>query len=82
MMQSKKKIAPASRDYHLAACKTDPDAFKKFVETSPVLDITKESGLDDENIPAEGALTAEDKAMCSALGLSEETYKTTGKKAA
>lgn len=77
-----KKIAPASREYHLAACRSDPDAFREYIKTAPVLDITKDSGLDDENIPEGGDLSAEDKAMCSMLGITEEAYKSTGKKVA
>jgi phage I-like protein len=77
-----KKIAPASREYHLAACKSNPEAFQEYVKTAPVLDITQESGLDDETIPEGGELSAEDKAMCSALGIDEAAYKSHGKKAA
>lgn len=76
---SGKKIAPTSRDYHLAACRQDPEAFKKYIETAPVLDIALNSGLDDKQIPGGGELTAEDKALCSELGISEDEYKATGK---
>lgn len=70
------KIAPASRDYHTAACREDGglDRFLKMVEASP--EIAGKSGLDDK-APAtknKTTLTDEELAVCRALGLSEEDY--------
>lgn len=77
------KIAPASKDYHLAACKTDPAAFDKFIEGAPTLAVTEGSGLDEKSPNANSSLDDADKAMCSALGLDEAEYaKHNGKAAA
>ncbi|MEM7667518.1 MAG: phage protease [Pseudomonadota bacterium] len=70
------KIAPASRDYHVAACKADPAAFDAFIEGTPKLPVTEGSELDGKKPDDKGTseLTAEDKAMCRDLGISEEDY--------
>lgn len=69
------KIAPASRDYHLAACREDGglERFGKLVEASPV--IAGSSGLDtkDPN-KTTTSLSDEEKAACRALGMSETDY--------
>jgi phage I-like protein len=69
------KIAPASRDYHIAACKAQ-DGLKNFnamVAASP--EIAPKSGLDTKTPgTTKPALTAEEIATCSALGLSHEDY--------
>ncbi len=72
------KVAPASRDYYLAQCRKDGglDEFKAFVAAAPVL--TGVSGLDDKrasNTGGKGELTAEEKAVCAAMGLTEEAFK-------
>jgi phage I-like protein len=72
-----KKIAPASKAYHLAACKNEGgvDAFKAMVGELPVNPITQPSDLDGKNPPnAGGALTAEEKAICKNLGLTHEQF--------
>lgn len=71
------KIAPASKDFYLATCRKDGglDEFKKFVTTAPVLT----TGTDLDKKPASGGasgeLTADEKAVCSAMGLSEDQFK-------
>jgi phage I-like protein len=69
------KIAPSSRDYHIAACQAQ-DGLKNFtamVAASP--GIAANSALDDK-MPgtATPALTAEEIATCSALGMSREDF--------
>lgn len=70
------KVAPASRDYHIAACRTD-DGLKNFrtmVDASPV--IAGKSGLDDKDPDAKNktALSDEEVAACRALGLTEKEF--------
>jgi phage I-like protein len=72
-----KKIAPASKAYHLAACKNEGgvDAFKAMVGELPVNPITQPSDLDGKKPPNAGStLTAEEKAMCAQTGVSHEDY--------
>lgn len=70
------KIAPASRDYHLATCRAEGglERFKGFVETAPA--IASPSGLEQKK-PGQGAglYTEEQLAVCRQLGLDPaETY--------
>lgn len=74
------KITPASKDYHVAQCRSDGglDRFKEFVKSAPVLG----NGTDFENKDlnqGKGALTNEDKAVCQQLGITEEEFLTTKK---
>lgn len=69
------KIAPASVDYHKAACAEDGglDRFKAFVDAAPKLLV--DSGLDDKEPPdANRTLTADEKALCQQMGLDEAEY--------
>lgn len=71
------KIAPASKDYYVAMCRQDGglDQFKKFLESAPV--IGNPSDLDSKD-PTKGqgkALNAEQKEICSALGITEEEFQ-------
>lgn len=72
------KIAPASKDYHLAACKASADGltnFKTFIESAPVLDVAKNSGLDQEDsAKGKATLSADEKKIASQLGISEEDF--------
>lgn len=72
------KVAPASKDFYLATCRKDGglDAFKKFVESAPVL--TAASDLDTKkasNAGGDKQLTADEKTMCATLGVTEEQFK-------
>jgi len=68
------KITPATKDYHVAQCRQEGglERFKAFVATAPkVADATDL----DKRKPEHGtALNAEEKAICSQLGISEEDY--------
>ena len=70
------KIAPASRDFYVAACRTEGglESFKKLIEASPV--IAGDSGLNDKDVTAQNktALSEEELAACRALGMSGEDF--------
>ncbi|MEL6503478.1 MAG: phage protease [Pseudomonadota bacterium] len=72
-----KKIAPADRDFYLSTCRNDPEGFDKYVKGAPELALAKDSGLDEKKPDAGKNLSDEDKAMCAALGVSEEAYAAT-----
>jgi phage I-like protein len=69
------KIAPSSRDYHIAACQAQ-DGLKNFtamVDASP--EIAANTAMDDKKPgAATTALTTEEIATCSALGMSREDF--------
>lgn len=69
------KIAPASRDYHLATCRAEGglERFRSFIATQPV--IAGASGLDGKDPVAQpGKLNAEELAVCRQLGMSPEDF--------
>lgn len=69
------KIAPASRDYHLATCRAEGglERFRSYVAAAPV--IAQPSGLDGKPvIRAEGKLSAEEIAVCRQLGMTEAEF--------
>lgn len=70
------KIAPSSKDYHLAACRVDGglERFTAFVASAPVL---THAAINSQVPPAQGnqtTLTPEEKAICSQMGLSEDAF--------
>lgn len=69
------KIAPSSRDYHTAACRSEGGLanFQAMVEASPV--IAAKTDLDNRD-PDKGAtaLSSEEIAACRALGMSETEF--------
>lgn len=72
------KIAPGSKDYHLAACRASNEgltAFKSFVDAAPVTDLAKNSGLETQD-PAKGkaALSADEKLIADQLGIAHEDF--------
>ncbi len=72
------KIAPASRDYHIAACKTEGGLanFQAMVSASPV--IAAKSGLDGKEPPkGAGTLTPEEIAICRQMGISKAEFLAT-----
>ncbi len=66
------RLVPAQRDWAVGYASREPDAFKAFVAAQPVI-------LSDGRVataaPGEGQLTAEQKALCSNLGITEEAFK-------
>lgn len=71
------KIAPVSKEFYLAACRKDGglDEFKKFVASAPVLTATTDLDKKPAASNAAGELTADEKAVCAAMGLTEEQFK-------
>lgn len=72
------KITPASRDYHLAACRSGPEgrsAFKTFIGSAPTTDLARDSGLAAAD-PEQGkaTLSADEKKIARQLGLSEDEF--------
>jgi phage I-like protein len=70
------KIAPASKEYHLAACRVEGglERFTAFVASAPVL---TQTAINSQVPPAQGSqtqLTPEEKAICSQMGLSEDAF--------
>lgn len=70
------RIAPASRDYHVAACRVPGglDRFQAMVEASP--ELAGKSGLDGKPAQARNriTLTDEERATCRAPGLSAADF--------
>lgn len=70
------KIAPASRDYHLATCRAEGglQRFRDFVAAQPV--IAPPSGLDGKPVPKADTKTlgAEELAVCRQLGMTAEEF--------
>ena len=71
------KITPASKDYYKGTCATEEglNSFRAFVDAQP--EIAGNSGLEDKETPAAGALrslTNAQKELCSAMGIAEEVY--------
>lgn len=70
------KLAPAQRDWGLAAAKKDLAGFKSYADSAPVI-VTPAAA---PRTPAAGgdpeaALTSEEQAVCKSLGLTEEAFK-------
>lgn len=70
------KIAPSSKDYHIAACRTDGGlaAFNTMVEAAP--EIAGDTGLGDKEPPKStaGKLSDEELATCRALEITPEEF--------
>jgi phage I-like protein len=69
------KVAPASKDYHLASCRAEGglQRFKDFVASAPVIAASPELDKRDPKDKAT-ALNAEELAMCRMMGVSEEVF--------
>ncbi len=70
------KIAPVSRDYHLATCRAEGglQRFRDFAAAQPV--IAPPSGLDGKPLPKADskALSSEELAVCRQLGMTAEDF--------
>lgn len=68
------KIAPSSKDYHLATCRTEGglDRFRAFVAGAPVIAGGPATEKKPETPP--GVLSAEELAVCRQLGMSPEDF--------
>ena len=70
------KVAPASKDYHLASCRAEGglERFNAFIGAAPV--IAPNSALDGKKAgDTPSALTAEELAVCRQLGMDPATFK-------
>lgn len=70
-----KKIAPADRDFYVAACRAEGglDRFRDWAKTTP--QIAAPSGLDGKQPKGGGAgLSEDERAACRALGVSEAEF--------
>jgi len=71
------KIAPATKEYYLAQCRTEGglERFKEFVASAPKIAAASDSGLDGRKPgQGEGQLSEQEKAVCRNLGITEEAY--------
>jgi phage I-like protein len=72
-----KKITPATADYHRAACREEGGLkrFQEFAKAAPV--VAPDSGLDgkDASKGANGGLSPEQLAICTAMAIAPEDYK-------
>ncbi|CAM3975204.1 phage protease [Phaeobacter inhibens] len=69
------KIAPSSRDYHVAACRSEGglEKFQQLVDASPV--IAADSELRDKTPTAQNkALSPDELAICRQMGLTPEEF--------
>lgn len=71
------KVTPAGRDWALAYAAKDPDGFAQFVASQPTIvrDGALVPGLTPPGGDKPGALSPEEKAVCAAMGLSEDEYR-------
>ena len=71
------KVTPAQRDWAMAYAKTDPEGFGKYVEATPAIVKPGRTGRGAPGTVAdpEAELTADELAVCSAMGVKPEDYK-------
>lgn len=73
------KVSPAMRDWALALCRSNPDSFDEFVSRVPPI-ITFGSQFDDMAVNrtnggrGKSALSADQLAICNAMGLDPKDY--------
>lgn len=76
------KVAPAQKDWAVAFANKDLQGFEDFLKTQPVI-VSPDSALKGEAPAKASALDAEQKALCSSMGISEEDFlKTLNEEAA
>ena len=69
------KLAPAQRDWGLASAKKDLDSFKAYAASAPVIVTPAALSQARPAAPdADAPLTAEEKAVCGQLGISEDGF--------
>jgi phage I-like protein len=74
------KLAPAQKDWATAYASSDLAGFKAFIEKAPVV-VTPGSVVTGKPGDSDGPLSAEDKAVCAAMGISEADFLKTKKEA-
>lgn len=71
------KVSPAMKDWATSLAKSNPDAFESFVAAAAVIvpvGQRPKGGADLQAVTADGALSEEDKAICSSMGITEEDF--------
>ncbi|MDE0717156.1 MAG: hypothetical protein OXH64_04355 [Rhodospirillaceae bacterium] len=68
------KVAPANREWALGYAKKDAEGFAQFVKGAPKILSDGRVAPATDGKEAGDALTADEKAVCRAMGLSEEDY--------
>jgi len=74
------KVPPANRDWAIAYHAKDPEGFAKFLGGQPA--IVTAGAAPGGKVEGDGALDADDLAMCSAMGIDPEEFKKTRQKEA
>ncbi len=74
------KVPPANRDWAIAYHSKDPEGFAKFLGGQPA--ILTAGAAPGGKVEGDGALDADDLAMCSAMGIDPEEFKKTRQKEA
>lgn len=74
------KVAPANKDFYLAACQAEGglERFQAAMKDAPV--IAAPSGLDQKPPTNSAQLSAEDQAICTQMGISAEDFVAEKKK--
>ena len=69
------KVTPAQRDWALGYAKADPNGFTAYLAAQPV--IVAPGARQGDNLPADpdAALSADELAVCTAMGLTIDQYK-------
>ncbi|MGA7673536.1 MAG: phage protease [Rhizomicrobium sp.] len=67
-----RKLVPAQRDWAISYCSRDPKGFDDMIGKAPTI---LANGRTAPNSAADGELDDDQKAICSALGLDEKTFK-------
>ncbi len=71
------KLTPGQRDWALGYAAKDPKAFETFIEAQPVVVASGAQLPGGKTPPGDGSLTADEKAICNRMGLSEDEFKKT-----
>ncbi|MBR3371178.1 MAG: hypothetical protein IKG52_11180 [Rhodobacteraceae bacterium] len=71
------KVAPASREYHLAVCRADGglETFRSFIGTAPVIVSDKPAPKTTDPKVQADQLSSEELAMCRAWGMAPDDFK-------
>ena len=69
------KLAPAQRDWGLAAAQKDLVAFQAYAKTAPVIVTPAAPSATPPPGDPEAALTSDELAVCKQMGLTEENFK-------
>lgn len=70
------KIAPVSRDYHLASCRAEGglERFRALVATTPAFGTAQPKAETKTATPGKGQLNADELAVCRQMGMSPDDF--------